>query len=52
MKNYIIRDREAGNIIEAVDTYEEAIKTVEAYEEEDRNNGNYTPNFYEIKKGE
>ena len=45
---FIIRDREAGNYIEAVETYEEALETIEQYEEEDKRDGNYTEDFYEI----
>ena len=46
---YIIRDREAGNWID--DTFmirKDAEKQIEAYEKEDRTEGNYTDNFYEI----
>ena len=49
---FIIRDREAGNYIEAVETYEEALETIEEYEEEDRKDGNFTENFYEIVEAE
>jgi len=45
---YIIRDREAGNIIEECATIEEAKTTLAAYEEEDRKDGCYEPDFYEI----
>lgn len=45
---FIIRDREAGNRIEAVETYEEALELVEEYEEEDKRDGSYTEDFYEI----
>lgn len=47
-KEYIIRDREAGNEIARFDTLEEAEQELVAYEEEDRRNGEYTPDFYEI----
>ena len=49
---FIIRDREAGNRIEAVETYEEALELVEEYEEEDEKDGNFTENFYEIVEAE
>ena len=49
---FIIRDREAGNYIEAVETYEEALERVEEYEEEDKKDGNYTEDFYEIVEAE
>lgn len=45
---YIIRDREAGNIIDEFQTMEEAERQLEAYEEEDKINGEYEPDFYEI----
>lgn len=45
---FIVRDREAGNYIEAVETYKEALETIEEYEEEDKRNGSYTEDFYEI----
>lgn len=48
MKTFIIRDKEAGNIIEEVDTYQEALEIVEKYKNEDKNNGDYTQDFYEI----
>lgn len=45
---YIIRDREAGNVIAKFVTYEEAIMELNKYEEEDRRDGTYEPDFYEI----
>ncbi len=46
---YQIRDKETGNaIMEEYDNLEEAEKKVREYEEEDRKNNEYTPNFYEI----
>lgn len=47
---YIIRDREAGNIINTFSTYKEAEKMLNEYEEQDKKDGYYTPNFYEIKE--
>lgn len=44
----VIRDREAGNVITEFDTVEEAKKTLERYEQEDRKDGSYTEDFYEI----
>ena len=43
-----IRDSEAGNVIEEVATEEEAKQIVMEYEKEDKEEGNYTPYFYEI----
>ena len=45
---FIIRDRETGTRIEAVETYGEALETIEEYEEEDRKDGNYIEDYYEI----
>ena len=45
---YLIRDKEAGNIIAYFETLEEAEEELEAYEDEDRKDGTYTPDFYEI----
>ena len=43
-----IRDSEAGNLIVEFDTYEEAKSQLKAFEEEDEEEGNYSPDFYEI----
>lgn len=45
---YIIRDREAGNKIATFDTLPEAEQELALYEEEDRKDGTYTADFYEI----
>lgn len=47
---YVIRDKEAGNVIAKFNSYEEAQKELIKYENEDKANGNYTPDFYEIVK--
>lgn len=44
---YITIDREAGNFIDAFNTMEEAVAAIKNYEEEDRKNGTFTPDFYE-----
>lgn len=44
---WITRDREAGNVIDEFNTYEEAKAAVSAYEADDERNGYYTPDFYE-----
>lgn len=49
---YIIRDREYGNEIETVNNYEEALEIVKTFEDEDKAEGKYTPDFYEIIEGE
>ncbi|MBP3801065.1 MAG: hypothetical protein J6I85_03405 [Clostridia bacterium] len=48
MKRFIIRDREAGNIIDSFDTFNEAEKKLKSYEEEDKKENIYSENFYEI----
>lgn len=52
MKKYIIRDREAGNEIDNFDTYEEAVEELIRYEEEDKAEGTYEEDFYEIVEKE
>lgn len=41
-------DREAGNKIEEFETIEEAKKAIEQYEADDKKDGIYTPNFYDV----
>lgn len=48
MKKYVIQDREAGNKIEWFETLEEAEKCLKEYEEEDKKDGIYEEDFYEI----
>lgn len=45
---YLIRDYEAGNIIESCDTLEEAQAIVQQYEMQDKADGTFTEDFYEI----
>ena len=45
---YVTRDREAGNVIDEFDTLKEAEEAIRKYEEEDKTDGTYAPNFYEI----
>jgi hypothetical protein len=47
---YIIRDREAGNVIAECDTLGAAVNIVAEYEADDIKENNYIPNFYEIVK--
>lgn len=49
---YIIRDKEAGNIIEQFNSYEEAQTQLEEYEQTDRCEGTYTADFYEVVENE
>jgi len=48
MKQYIIRDREAGNIIDKFNTLKEAETTLARFEASDKVEGIYVENFYEI----
>ena len=48
---YILRDREAGNAIEEFFTREEAEQALREYEAEDKAEGIYEPDFYEIIEG-
>lgn len=45
---YIIRDSEAGNVIEECDSLKEAKKILSKYEQTDREENTYTEGFYEI----
>lgn len=45
---YWTRDREAGNKIECFETLEEAQNAIKAYEEQDKNDGTFEDDFYEI----
>ena len=47
---YIIRDKEAGNVIAKFESYTEAEKELINYELADKADGNYTDDFYEIVK--
>lgn len=46
--NIVIRDREAGNVIDKFRTIEEARMKLEEYEKEDKEAGVYVKDFYEI----
>jgi len=46
--NYVIRDREAGNIIEEFNTLQEAIKELKNFELSDKKEGIFEVNFYEV----
>ena len=49
MEIYIIQDRETGTEMEVVYDIKTAIYTLLEFEEQDKENGEYTPDFYEIK---
>lgn len=48
---YIVRDREAGNVIDEFETKEAAEMALAKYEEEDKSNGIYEEGFYEVAEG-
>ena len=50
MTTYNTQDREAGNSIDKFETLEEAEKAIAEYESEDKHDGTYTEDFYEIVK--
>lgn len=52
MKKFIIQDREAGNVIEKFKTLQEAQNKLQEYEEQDKAEGIYEENFYEIVEKE
>jgi len=52
IKMYVIQDREAGNKIDEAKTLDSAQKIVEKHEAEDKSDGSYSVDFYEIKKVE
>lgn len=45
---FCVRDREAGNVIDRFESYEKAIQALRQYEESDKEEGIYTPDFYEV----
>ena len=45
---YITRDREAGNVIDEFATLAEAEAAIEKYEADDKEEGIYEPDFYEV----
>ena len=47
-KRFEIRQRETGLVIESENTISEAVKTINQYEIEDENNGEYEEDYYEV----
>lgn len=45
---YVIRDREAGNVIEECTKIDTARKLLDLFENQDKADGTYTKDFYEI----
>lgn len=52
MSKYIIRDREAGNVIDTFNSLTEAQDLVTQWEEEDRADGIFVQDFYEVVEAE
>lgn len=50
MKEYRIECRENGDVIEVCNTKIEAERILDRYEDTDREDGTYTPNFYMIRE--
>ena len=48
MEKYVIRDREAGNEIVRSNTLKQAQMILKKFETEDKKDGIYEENFYEI----
>lgn len=48
MEKWVIRDREAGNIIDYFASEVDANTTLKSYEQQDYRDGVYTPDFYEV----
>tara|TARA_R100000655_G_scaffold15789_1_gene34784 strand:+ start:672 stop:824 length:153 start_codon:yes stop_codon:yes gene_type:complete len=47
---YFIQDRQAGNVLKVFKTKEEVQQTLINYEEKDKKENIFQPNFYEIVK--
>lgn len=45
---FVVRDREAGNIIERVESRADGERLIADFEQIDRSEGVYTPDFYEV----
>lgn len=48
MKKFYIADKETYTIIDEFKTVEDAIKAIKKYEEEDKQEKNYSENFYDV----
>ena len=44
----VVRDKMCGNIITLVATVQDGLNLIDEYEEEDRRDGTYTEDFYEV----
>lgn len=48
MKKFVVRCKENGQIFERFDSKEEAFETIKEFEDEDKKNGDYIEDFYEV----
>ena len=46
--SYFTRNRESGDLIDYFETLPEAERAIEIYEKQDKKDGTFKPNFYEI----
>lgn len=47
-KKLFVADRLTGNFIEEVKSYQEGLELIAGYEEQDKKEGTYEENFYDI----
>lgn len=48
MTKFNIQNRETGDVIDTLPDYDQAVLLVEQYERQDKSNGDYVNDFYEI----
>ena len=48
---YYVQETETGAIIDTFDTFEGALEAIKEYNDTDKEEGTYTPDFYEVKLG-
>ena len=48
MSKFYTADRETGTFIDKVESIEQGKKMIDVYEWEDKANGYYEPNFYDV----
>ena len=48
MKKYLTACKENGDLIDEFNAFEDAVNAIKEYEDTDKENGTYTPDFYEI----
>ena len=50
MKRFVIKDKQCGNVIDEFESLAAAESALKLYELDDKKNGVYEPDFYEIKE--